>query len=81
MAGELSYNFSKLVMRAFHATPKTVVLRPAPSPHNSQMRFPDVDDVRTGTVYGPGQFHQAEYLTGTLSPGGGGGTVVYTFVG
>lgn len=81
MAGELSYNFSKLVLRTFHATPSTCVLRPMPSPHNSQMRFPDVDDVRTGTIYGPGQFHQQEYLTGTMSAGAGGGTTVYTFSG
>lgn len=74
-------NYCKLVLRPFHGTPSTVVLRPMPSSHNSQQRFPDVDDVRSGTIYGPGQFHQQEYLIGTMSAGGGGGTVVYTFVG
>ena len=77
----LESNYSKLVVRSLHATPSTVVVRPSPSSHNSQQRYPDVDDVRTGTVYGPGQPYQAEYLTGTMSAGGGGGTVVYTFVG
>lgn len=74
-------NYSKLIMRSFHATPSTVVLRTCPSPHHSHHRFPDVDDVRTGTVYGPGQFEQAEYLTGTMSAGGGGGTTIYPFSG
>jgi len=36
--------------------------------------------VRTGTIYGPGQFEQQEYLTGTLSPGGGGGTRIYPII-
>ena len=70
-------NFSKLTMRTFHATPKTVILRELPSPHHSHHRFPSAADVRTGTVYGPVQFEQQGYLTGTLSPGGGGGTRVY----
>ena len=76
-------NFSKLTIRAFHATPSTVVIREMPGPHHSHHRFPDVDDVRTGTIYGPGQFERQEYLTGTMSAGGGGGggTTVYTFVG
>jgi len=68
-------NFSKLVLRTLHATPTTIVLRPSPSPHNSQMRFPEVADVRSGTVYGPGQFEKQEYLEGTLSAGSGSGGV------
>ena len=75
-----TFNYCKVVLRAFHATPKTVVLRTMPSIHSSQQRFPDVDDVRTGTVYGPGQYEQQEYLTGTLSPGGGGGTRIYPVI-
>lgn len=66
-----SFNYCKNVLRTFHATPSTVVLRPMPSSHNSQQRFPDVDDVRVGTIYGPGQFEQQEYLTGTMVAGGG----------
>ncbi len=71
-------NFSKIMLRTTHATPSTVVLRAAFGPHHSHHRFPDVDDVRTGTVYGPGQFEQQEYLTGTMTPttGGGGGNIV-----
>ena len=74
-------NYSKVKVRAFHATPSWVVMRPMPSPQHSHNRYPEPADVRTGTVYGAGQFQQQEYVTGTLSPGGGGGTVVYTFVG
>lgn len=74
-------NYAKVVARAFHATPRTVIVRAMPSPQHSHNRYPAAADVRTGTVYGAGQFQQQEYLTGTLSPGGGGGTVVYTFVG
>lgn len=72
-----TFNYCKLIARTFHATASTVVLRPMPGIHNSRQRFPDVDDVRTGTIYGPGQFEQTEYLTGTMSPtaGGGGGGV------
>lgn len=66
-----TFNFSKLVVRTTHATPSTIVLRPAPSSHNSQQRFPNAADVRSGTVFGPGQFEQQEYLTGTLVAGGG----------
>ena len=71
-------NFSKVVLRTQHATPTTVVLRDTPTPHHSHHRFPDVDDVRTGIIYGPGQFEQRSYLTGTLVPtvGGGGSTIV-----
>ncbi len=67
-------NYCKLVMRSFHATPATCVLRAMPGAHNSAQRWPDVDDVRTGTIYGPGQFHQQEYLTGTMAAGGGSNT-------
>ena len=73
-------NFCKLIVRPFHATPATCVVRAMPSGHNSTNRWPVVADVRTGTVFGEGQFHQQEYLTGTMSAGAG-GTVVYTFVG
>jgi hypothetical protein len=76
-----TFNYCKVILRPFHATPKTVVLRTMPSIYNSMQRFPDVDDVRTGTIYGAGQFEQQEYLTGTLSPGGGGGTRVYGIIG
>lgn len=74
-------NYTKIVLRPFHATPKTIVLREMPSPCHSWNRWPDADDVRAGVVYGEGQNYQTEYSTGTLSPSGGGGTVVYTFVG
>ncbi len=66
-------NFSKLVLRTTHATPTTVVLRECESPHHSHHRFPSVADVRTGVVYGPGQFEQQGYKTGTLTAGGGSG--------
>lgn len=66
-----TFNFSKLVVRTTHATPSTIVLRPAPSSHHSHQRFPGAADVRSGTVFGPGQFEQQEYLTGTLVSGGG----------
>lgn len=72
-----TFNYSPIIIQAFHATPTTIVLREAPGIYNSQQRFPRVADVRTGTVYGPGQFEQQGYQTGTLSPSGGGGTVVY----
>ncbi len=64
-------NFCKVVLRTTHATPSTVVLRESPGPHHSQQRFPNVADVRSGTVYGPGQFDQQGYLTGTMVAGGG----------
>jgi hypothetical protein len=70
-------NFTKIVLRTLHATPSTVILRASPSPHNSRHRFPETDEVLAGIVYGPGQFDQQEYLTGTLSPSGGGGTRIY----
>jgi hypothetical protein len=69
-------NYSRLVLRAGHATPSTVVLRPSPSPQNSRNRYPNPGDVRVGVVYGASQFDQQEYLTGTLTPGGGGGTII-----
>ena len=74
-------NYTKIVLRAFHATPKTVVLRAMPPPHHSWNRWPAAADVRSGTVFGEGQNTQQEYETGTMSAGAGGGTVVYTFVG
>lgn len=64
-------NYCKLIVRTFHATPSTVVLSTMPGVHNSQQRFPDYDDVRQGIVFGPGQYEQQEYLTGTLVAGGG----------
>lgn len=74
-------NYTRIIPRAGHATPSTVVMRPAPSPQWSQNRWPERADVRSGTIYGPGQFQQQEYLTGTMSGGGGGGTRVYTWTG
>jgi len=74
-------NYCKLIVRPFHAAPSTVVLREMPGVHNSQQRFPNVADVRSGTVYGPGQYEQQDYLTGTMSAGGGGGTRVYGIIG
>lgn len=64
-------NFSKVVLRTTHATPSTVVLRDTPTPHHSHHRFPVAADVRSGTVFGPGQFEQQSYLTGTMVAGGG----------
>lgn len=64
-------NYCKLIVRTFHATPSTVVLREMPGVHNSQQLFPNVADVRTATIYGPGQYEQQDYLTGTLVAGGG----------
>ena len=72
-------NYTKIVLRTFHASPTTVVLRVMPSPHHSWNRWPAAADVRSGTTFGEGQSYQTEYETGTM--GGGGGTVVYTFVG
>jgi hypothetical protein len=66
-----TFNYSKLIVRAFHATPTTVVLREMPGIHHSHQRFPAVADVRTGTIYGPGQFEQQGYLIGTMAAGGG----------
>lgn len=64
-------NFSKIVLRATHATPTTIVLRDTPAPHHSSHRFPSAADVRLGTVFGPGQFEQQSYETGSLVAGGG----------
>jgi hypothetical protein len=76
-------NFSKVVLRPLHATPKTVVLYDTPTPYHSHHRFPSAADVRVGIIYGPGQFEQQTYSTGTLSPGGGGGggTRIYPLIG
>ena len=65
-------NFCKIVLRPTHATPTTVVLRECPGPHHSHHRFPAAADVRSGVVYGPGQYEQQEYLTGTYSGSSGG---------
>lgn len=75
------WNYSRVVLRTFHGTPSTVVLRELPSPHNSTHRVPAPGDVRSGTVYGPAQLDQLEYRTGTMAAGGGGGTRVYGFSG
>jgi len=72
-------NYAPVILREFHATPSTVVLREMPSPQNSTNRYPADGDVRSGVVYGPGQFYQVEYVTGTMSAGGGGGTRGFTF--
>lgn len=74
-------NFSRVVLRAFNATPSKVILREMPSPNHSWNRWPAPADVRTGTIYGEGQNYQTGYLTGTMSAGGGGATVVYTWIG
>ena len=66
-----TFNYSKIVLRAFDATPTKVVLRPLLGIHNSQQRFPVAADVRSGTVFGPGVYDQVDYLTGTLVAGGG----------
>lgn len=64
-------NFGKVVVRTFHGTASTVVLRDLLGVHNSQQRFPNVADVRSGTVYGPSVYDQQGYLTGTMVAGGG----------
>jgi len=75
-------NYSRVVLREFHATSKRVVLRAMPSPNHSWNRWPVAADVRSGTVFGEGQQYQTEYLTGAMvAIGGGSATVVYTFVG
>lgn len=74
-----TFNYCKLIVRTFHATPSTVVLREMPGIHHSHQRFPDIDDVRVGTIYGPGQYEQQGYLTGTMV--GGGGSAVYRPIG
>lgn len=74
-------NYSKIVLRPFDVSPTTIVLREMPSPYHSWNRWPVASDVRVGTVFGEGQNYQTGYETGTLSPSGGGGTVIYTFVG
>lgn len=74
-------NYCKVVLRTLHATPTTVVLRESSAPHHSHHRFPSAGDVRTGTIYGPGQYEQQGYLTGTMSGGGGGGTVAFGSIG
>jgi hypothetical protein len=70
-------NYAGVIVRTFHATPSTIVVRVMPSPQNSTNRYPAVTDVRSGVIYGAGQYEQKEYLTGTMSAGGGGGTRIY----
>lgn len=72
-------NFSKVVLRPFHATPKTVMLRTMPSPYHSHQRWPSAAQVQSGLVFGPGQFEQQEYETGTLTGGSPPTTRVYPF--
>lgn len=71
MPANTTPNYTKMVLRAFHATPTTVVLRELLGAHNSNQRFPNVADVRQGTVYGPSVYDQVGYLTGTMVAGGG----------
>ena len=71
MPANTTPNYTKMILRTFHATPSTVVLRPLLGVHNSQQRFPNAADVRQGTVYGPSVYDQVDYLTGTLVAGGG----------
>jgi hypothetical protein len=66
-----TFNYSKVKLKTFHASPSTIVLDTVPGIHNSQQRFPDFDDVRIGVIFGPGQFEQQLYETGTLVSGGG----------
>lgn len=66
-------SYSDIVLRPGDATPKDIVLRPCPSPRNPQNRYPDAADVKSGTVFGPGQLWWQEYETGTYVGGGGGG--------
>lgn len=74
-------NYAGVVIRPFHATPSTIVVREMPSPQNSTNRYPLPSDVRTGIIFGAGQYEQKEYLTGTMSPSGGGGTRIYAIGG
>ena len=71
-------NFSKVILRAFHATPATVVLRTMPSPYHSHQIWPTKAQVQSGVSFGPGQFEMKEYEAGTYA-GGGGGTRIYAF--
>lgn len=74
-------NYSKIVLRPFHASPTTIVLRVMPSPHHSWNQWPTAAQVQSGVVFGEGQNQATEYETGTFSGTGGGGTKIYTFVG
>lgn len=71
MPANTTPNYCKMVLRTFHASPATVVLRELLGVHNSQQRFPNVADVRSGTLYGPSVYDQVGYLTGTMVAGGG----------
>jgi len=46
------------------------------SPQHSANIYPIVANVRTGIVFGPGQYDQKEYLTGTMA-----GTKILPFLG
>jgi hypothetical protein len=72
----VAINYSGIVARAGHATPTTVIMRTAVSPQHSANIYPIVANVRTGIVYGPGQYDQKEYLTGTMA-----GTKILPFLG
>jgi len=64
-------NYTRVVLRTLHASPSTVVLRDTEPVYHSHQRWPSAADVRSGTVFGPGQFEQQTYETGTLVSGGG----------
>jgi hypothetical protein len=66
-----TFNYSKIKIKTFHASPNTIVLDTCESIHNSQQRFPNAADVKIGIIFGPGQFEQQLYETGTLVSGGG----------
>lgn len=73
-------NFCQVVVQTLHATPSTIVLRESPPPYHSHHRFPTPAQVQTGVIFGPGQYEQQDYDTGTFSGGGsGGGTRGFTF--
>lgn len=63
-------SYSDIVLRAGDATPKDIVLRPAPSPRNPQNKYPTAAQVATGIQFGPGQLQWQEYETGTAAAGG-----------
>jgi len=69
-------NFAQVVLLPLHVTPTTIVLRVSPPPYHSHHRFPETDQVQTGVIFGPGQFEQQDYVTGTFSGSGGSGGFV-----
>lgn len=74
-----TFNYGRIVVRTFHATPTTVVVRSMPPIHNSTQRFPTAAQVESGIVFGPGQYDHVGYETGTLVAGGG--SAVYRVIG